>query len=374
MGGWIQGGGHSPLSGSLGIGADHVLSMEVVMADGRYVTADKNNNPELFWSLRGGGGLTFGVVTSVTVKMHPDQPIASANWLVTTGKNVSTDAFKQGLKAYMKYFPQNADNNTYAYWKVFPSPDSIMMDMSPFFAPGKTVEEAKALVDPWVKDMAALWITVEPKWTQYNEFYDAYNGSFPVEGVNSNGVATTSRMIPRSNWANESIFDETFEALWGAVDEGMALIGYNMAPSWEKGGRPDNSVNPAWRNMLGFIITGTVLNMTNPAADIIEERLNMTYGVMQKWRDITPGSGSYLSEGDRLEPNFQWSFWGSFYPRLLEAKRKFDPFNLFWATGAVGSEFFNVRSVDGLPNENGKLCVNPKPMLYQAEGPDWVPE
>lgn len=154
----------------------------------------------------------------------------------------------------------------------------------------------------------------------------------------------------------------------------MALIGYNMAPSWEKGGRPDNSVNPAWRNMLGFIITGTVLNMTNPAADIIEERLNMTYGVMQKWRDITPGSGSYLSEGDRLEPNFQWSFWGSFYPRLLEAKRKFDPFNLFWATGAVGSEFFNVRSVDGLPNENGKLCVNPKPMLYQAEGPDWVPE
>ncbi|RYN57181.1 hypothetical protein AA0114_g2386 [Alternaria tenuissima] len=374
MGGWIQGGGHSPLSGSLGIGADHVLSMEVVMADGRYVITDKNNNPELFWSLRGGGGLTFGVVTSVTVKMHPDQPIASANWLVTTGKNVSTDAFKQGLKAYMKYFPQNADNNTYAYWKVFPSPDSIMMDMSPFFAPGKTVEEAKALVDPWVKDMAALGITVEPKWTQYNGFYDAYNGSFPVEGVNSNGVVTTSRMIPRSNWANESIFDETFEALWGAVDEGMALIGYNMAPSWEKGGRPDNSVNPAWRNMLGFIITGTVLNMTNPAADIIEERLNMTYGVMQKWRDITPGSGSYLSEGDRLEPNFQWSFWGSFYPRLLEAKRKFDPFNLFWATGAVGSEFFNVRSVDGLPNENGKLCVNPKPMLYQAEGPDWVPE
>ncbi|KAG9189457.1 hypothetical protein G6011_06325 [Alternaria panax] len=301
-----SGGGHSPLSGSLGIGADHVLSMEFVVADGRYVTANKNNNPELFWSLRGGGGLTFGGVTSVTVKMHPDQLVASANWLVTTRKNFSTEAFKQGLKAYMKCHSQNADNDTYAYWKVFPSPDSIVMDMSPFFAPGKTVEEAKALVDPWVEDMAVLGITVEPKWTQYNGFYDAYNVSFRMEGVNSSGAATTSCMIPCPNWVNELVFDATFEALWQAVDEGISLICYNMALSWKKGGRPDNSVNPAWRNMLGFVITETVLNMTNPATDIIEERLNMTYGVMQKWRDLAPGSGSYLSEGDRLEPNFQW--------------------------------------------------------------------
>jgi hypothetical protein len=102
-------------------------------------------------------------------------------------------------------------------------------------------------------------------------------------------------------------------------------------------------------------------------------RRNFTFKHMQRWRDISPGAGSYLSESDRLEPNFQWSFCGSYYPRLLELKRKFDPKNVFWASTAVGSEFFQVESVDRLPNENGPLCKKMEPSLYVAEGPDWVP-
>jgi FAD/FMN-containing dehydrogenase len=64
LGGFIQGGGHSPLSSIYGIAADSVLAMEVVTPDGRFVTASADTNPDLFWALRGGGGLTFGVVTS----------------------------------------------------------------------------------------------------------------------------------------------------------------------------------------------------------------------------------------------------------------------------------------------------------------------
>jgi FAD/FMN-containing dehydrogenase len=45
--------------------------MDVVTPDGRFVTADEKNNVDLFWALRGGGGGTFGVVTSVTFKVYP---------------------------------------------------------------------------------------------------------------------------------------------------------------------------------------------------------------------------------------------------------------------------------------------------------------
>lgn len=77
---------------------------------------------------------------------------------------------------------------------------------------------------------------------------------------------------------------------------------------------------------------------------------------MKGLRDATPGAGSYMNEADRLEPGFQSSFYGNNYPRLLEIKRKYDPDDVFWAVNAVGSEGWEVRSVDGLPTEDGPLC------------------
>ena len=55
IGGWFQGGGHSTYTSYYGLGADQILALEVVTADGRFVTADPTNT-DLFWALRGGGG------------------------------------------------------------------------------------------------------------------------------------------------------------------------------------------------------------------------------------------------------------------------------------------------------------------------------
>ena len=54
-GGWFQGGGHNALSSWYGMGADQILSLQVVTADGRFVTADTEENTDLFYALRGGG-------------------------------------------------------------------------------------------------------------------------------------------------------------------------------------------------------------------------------------------------------------------------------------------------------------------------------
>jgi FAD/FMN-containing dehydrogenase len=58
-GGWITGGGHSPLSSKFGLGADQVLDLKIVTADGRYVTANPQTNQDLFFAMRGGGGSMF---------------------------------------------------------------------------------------------------------------------------------------------------------------------------------------------------------------------------------------------------------------------------------------------------------------------------
>lgn len=55
FGGYIAGGGHSPLSSLYGMAADQILSVDIVTPDGRFITASEEENTELFWGLCGGG-------------------------------------------------------------------------------------------------------------------------------------------------------------------------------------------------------------------------------------------------------------------------------------------------------------------------------
>ncbi len=95
--GLTLGGGIGWLMRKYGLTCDNLLSVDVVTADGRFLTASKTENSDLFWGLRGGGG-NFGIATSFEFQLHPVGPMVLAGMVI----HPATKA-KKVLQFYREY-------------------------------------------------------------------------------------------------------------------------------------------------------------------------------------------------------------------------------------------------------------------------------
>jgi hypothetical protein len=166
-----------------------------------------------------------------------------------------------------------------------------------------------------------------------------------------------TRLFPRENLEDPTLFEKTMKAMREIVEAGYVFHGLNFEPSEKAAGWPgtDSGVNPAWRRAAMHADVFDVVPAKAPVQVVKDAHFKLD-GFMNKLRALTPGSGAYVNEADVLEPDFQHSFWGSKYEKLLEIKKERDPWGLFWAPATVGSEFWTVEGSNGLPNQNGKLC------------------
>ena len=115
VGGITLGGGVGHLTRTYGLAIDNVLEFDVVLADGRYVTANADQNADLFWALRGGGG-NFGIVTSILFRLHPVNTLYAGPmlWHVDRAGDV--------LRWYREYITNAPDNvnGFFAFLRVPP--------------------------------------------------------------------------------------------------------------------------------------------------------------------------------------------------------------------------------------------------------------
>ena len=115
--GLTLGGGIGHLTRKCGLSIDNLLSVDMVLADGRFVTASAEENEDLFWAVRGGGG-NFGVVTSFLFKLHPIKSIIGGPTLWTLEHATKV------MKWYREFIATAPDdlNGFFAFLTVPPAP------------------------------------------------------------------------------------------------------------------------------------------------------------------------------------------------------------------------------------------------------------
>ncbi|XXH05348.1 hypothetical protein Hte_011774 [Hypoxylon texense] len=338
-GGYTQGGGHGTLASRYGLGADQVLEWDVVTAEGMQLTATPTKNSDLYWALSGGGGGTYGVVLSMTVKAYPETKVAAAK-LSFTSQGVSLDTFDDVVKSVLLSLPETNDAGVGSLWIYA---QGFFM-MQPIMAPGLTADELSALIKPSLDELDRNGITYDYAIGDYPTYFDAFDAMNPPYNITQFHIG--GRFIPRSLIESEEAIEPLVDAFKFMFSKGGIMSGMSLNVS--KTPVAPNSVHPGWRTSAFVAVYGAPFHKTDYEANI--QSLDLITNVLgPSLEEITPGGGAYLNEGNIYESNFQETFYGSNYDRLKYIKARYDPNDLFYGPTAVGSEGWRIE-------RDGRLC------------------
>jgi FAD/FMN-containing dehydrogenase len=367
-GGFTLGGGFGSFSKRFGTAAGNVLEVEAVTADGEIVVANAYQHPDLFWALRGGGGGTFAVVSKVTFRTHPVPETVS---LVAGRIQASSDAdYRRLLIRVVRLFP-GLDKGHWGEQISFSADNSIGVMM---LAPDLSDDEAKMVWRPlldWVDSQPQAYESDAAVSTlSYRRFWDDqwWDEQAPHQICRDERPGQSARQFWwASNQGEISQYMYATQSRWlpaGLVEESpFTLVDalFRASKIWDiqlhfgkglSGAQPDTlereretSVNPAARDAGALIMVAAQQEHAFPGVPGYQpdQALGTASArhvgeAMDLLRAVTPGSGSYINEADYFEPDWQRSFWGANYPRLLEIKRTYDPGNVFCVHHGVGSE------------------------------------
>lgn len=218
----------------------------------------------------------------------------------------------------------------------------------------KTEDEVKAILAPYLSTLDGLGVNYTAGYTEsasYYDHYDTYFGPLPDGDIQVGIAQYGGRLIPRAAVtvqaaANSTELDDTLRFI---AEEGVTFIGVGTDVG-RFATNDQNAVLPAWRDALVHATLTTTWS-SDPADwdQMLANQDLMTNTIMPAIEDVTPGSGAYMNEADFRQPDFQTQFFGDKYDALLSIKEKYDPDRLFWATKAVGSEYWSVT-------EDGHMC------------------
>ena len=311
--GLTLGGGQGRLMRLLGLSCDNVLAYEIVTADGKVLTANAHENPDLYWGLRGGGG-NFGVVTSFEYQLHPlDHPVLAGTRLYpySDARSVLGALFELG---------QNAPDELYLSGGITvvdrsgPVPAGRYVEIEAVYA-GKP-SDGERLLAPLAKLGKPALDTTTVK--SYVSAQLGPTGAAPPALPAGLGFYVKSGFL---NTIPDALITELIHATdnapeWfngiglGTLAGATARIKPDATAYWNRGSQWDLIVFAVW-------------------SDHSQDQRNAAV-MRDLWKPFDPFTKGYYvnTEPSEDEKRLRGTY-GDNYPRLVELKNKYDPSNLF---------------------------------------------
>lgn len=368
--GLVTGGGFGSFSKGFGTAAANLLEAEVVTADGRVRVVNATQDPELFWALKGGCAGSFGVVTRITLRTHV---LPATFGGVSMKVRADSDESFQALAAEVLRFCR--DDLCTPQWGEQLRFDSHRTFGASMVFQGLSQEQAAAVWAPF-----EAWVAARPQYTVIDplqalalpaqhmwdaDFFRKHAPTLIADDTRAGAPAT--HMLWKGDQGQVGWYLHGYASAWmpsallgdAQRDAAAAAIctaaahmpvelhcnkGLFGAPADALAASRDTATHPAVLDAFALALIG---NAGGPvyagSGGTVDEakaregaaRVGRSYAAL---RAVLPRAPTYVSECDFFQRDWQQSFWGPHYPRLLAAKRRYDPDGLFVIHHGVGSE------------------------------------
>jgi FAD/FMN-containing dehydrogenase len=303
--GLTLGGGIGWLMGRFGLACDNLVSVHLVTADGKPVTASASEHPDLFWALRGGGG-NFGVVTSLEFQLHP-----VGEWLAGTVIYPRSQA--REILRFQRDFAQSASDRTMSFAALMSAPDGSPVIVLPIAYHGPLAEGERVLA-PLRNLGTPLLDDVGSK--TYTEVQSIFNPDVFPHGMHR-------------YWKSSFLKNPSDAALDLALEYANQMVSpHSMILLYLVNGAATRV--PAGETAFGLRDALWNLDVIGQWTDPADAARHVPW-VRACWKALDAHStgGVYVNHLGGDEPERVRDAFGQNYARLVEVKQKYDPENMF---------------------------------------------
>jgi hypothetical protein len=300
--GYALGGGESSLTSKFGYGCDSIVGLEVVTSDGKLLKVTADQNPDLFWAMRGAGA-NFGIATSLEFKLHSIESVLSGSLRYPIRQARKILRFLDG-------FAPTIPSELFLIVAVLPHPGDRMLDIKVVWMGEK--EKGEKFLRPLRKYLRPFEDTIKPK-----AYLDEQRGGFDVPA----GEYSSHRRAGHFMEITPDIIDSIIEHASNAPHEASGVTMMYWHGPWSA--KPHD-------NAFGFRRTGFEFWIHSYWRKAGDRERSWTW-VEKFFSAMEPLSTGavYVNDLENEGEARVRAAYGDKYSRLSRLKRKFDPDNFF---------------------------------------------
>ncbi|MBL4931857.1 FAD-binding oxidoreductase [Clostridium paridis] len=306
IGGISTGGGITAIQRTAGVISDNILSATLVDANGDILNVSEDENSDLLWAIRGGGGGNFGIITSYTFKVRPAPFKVGIFQIIWPWEQLN-----EVIDAWQRWSP-SVDKRLGTILEIYSKTNGLLRSQGIFLGPK---EELEKMITTLTDVGSPIKVFIDEV-----SLLEAIDFWAPNEPLFDNQNTTWS-----SAWVEQMLPDDGINAIRDFLEKAK---GSESNFFFLNSGGAMNQVPPQataffWRN------TKYYLEWDASWTDPCETQKNIEL-VQQTREQLRPYvTGSYVNVPDLGIKNYGQEYYGDNFARLQKVKAKYDPGNIF---------------------------------------------